>query len=293
MDQELADELTRLNQAQRSFVLGLIGTSLLRDWYLGGHDQANRLADLFAAVRVLDLRRTDEPVPLEVAAQVGYAEWAPTYDGPNPMIDAESSLLRSLIAPSLRPGAVVLDAACGTGRHTAWIAGKGCRTIGLDFTDAMLRRAVAAAPCAGFVQGDLRALPLASDSVDAAICSLALCHLPELTPPLRELARVLRPTGRLFVSDPHGRAAYAGGQGFFGEGGIARPRFIRNYYRQASEWIEAFAECGFLIESCHEPCMDAASAAAHPVARYFPDAALAALRDIPYLWIWSTIRADD
>jgi ubiquinone/menaquinone biosynthesis C-methylase UbiE len=292
MDPDLASQLTRLTQAQRSYVLGILGSSLLRDWHLGGEDQADKLTDLFAAVHAFKGREVDDQLPFEVSVRAGYSEWAPTYDEPNAMILAEESLVRSMLTRSLQPGSVVLDAACGTGRHAAWLAADGHRTIGVDLTAAMLKSAAVAAPGVSFVQGDLEALPLTSGSLDAAVCALALCHFADLAPALLELARVLRPSGRLVISDPHGRAAYAGGQGFFGVGGVARPRFIRNYYRQASEWIQAFNNSGFAIESCHEPRMNAASAGAHPVARYFPDSTLAALRDVPYLWIWSVTRRD-
>lgn len=293
MDQGLADRLTRLTQAQRSLVLGMIGTSLLRDWYLGGDDQAERLADLFAAVRVLQRRSGDGSVPREVSPRDGYAEWASTYDEPNPMVEAEEALVHSLLAPMLRPGQTVLDAACGTGRHLAWLEGVGCRTVGVDLMGPMLRRACTAAPGARLIQGDLRALALDSGSVDLAICALALCHVPDLVSALRELARVLRPGGTLIVSDPHGRAAYAGGQGFFGPGGVTRPRFVRNHYRQAHDWFDAFRASGFVVESCHEPRMSVSDAARHPVAEYFPAAAVAALREVPYLWVWSASRCDD
>lgn len=292
MNQEQANRLAELTQAQRSFVLGVIGAALLRDWHQGGADQADRLAELFAAVRLLDGRGGGGGLPQEVPLGEGYAEWAPTYDGPNPMIETEQSLVRSLLARSLRPGVVVLDAACGTGRHAAWLEARDCRAVGVDITAAMLRRASAKTPRTGLVQGDLRALPLASGSVDAAVCALALCHLEDFTPALRELARILRPGGRLVVSDPHGRGDYTGGQGFYGTGGLTRPRFVRNYHRQASEWIEAFSDSGFTIESCYEPRLDSASAAAHPVSGYFPEAVMAAFHDVPYLWIWSVIRRD-
>jgi ubiquinone/menaquinone biosynthesis C-methylase UbiE len=271
----------------------MIGTSLLRDWYLGGGDQAERLEDLFAAVRVLEGRSGDGSVPREVFPRDGYAEWASTYDEPNPMIEAEEALVHSLLAPKLRPGKIVLDAACGTGRHLAWLEDADCRVIGVDLTRPMLQRASTAAPSASLFQCDLRALAFDSGSVDLAICSLALCHVPDLVSALRELSRVLRPGGTLVVSDPHGRAAYAGGQGFFGPGGVTRPRFVRNHYRQAHDWFDAFRVSGFVIESCHEPRMSASDAARHPVAEYFPAAAIAALRGVPYLWVWSASRCDD
>lgn len=288
---EQADRLAELTQAQRSFVLGVIGSALLRHWHQGGDDQGDRLAELFAAARLLD-GRGGGGLPQEVPLREGYAEWAPTYDGPNAMIEMEQSVVHSLLAPSLRPGAVVLDAACGTGRHAAWLEAQGCRTLGIDLTATMLDRASSVARRTRLVQADLRALPLATGCVDASVCALALCHMPHLKPALRELARVLRPGGRLVVSDPHGRSEYTGGQGFYGIGGITRPRFVRNYYRQASEWIAAFADSGFTIESCHEPRVDAVTAAAHPAADYFPEAVMAAFHDVPYLWIWSVIRRD-
>jgi len=291
MDQGQAKRLTMLSQAQRSFVLGVIGAALLRDWHRGGDSQADRLAEMYSAVRLLEGGGGGEP-PREVRIREGYEEWAPSYNGPNPMIEAEQSVVHALLAPSIKRGAVVLDAACGTGRNTAWIQAHGCRAIGLDITAAMLQRAVSTAAGAGLVQGDIRVLPLRSGSVDACVCALVLCHLPDLKPALRELARVLRPGGRLVVSDPHGRGEYAGGQGFYGAGGITRPRYIRNYHRQASEWIAAFGDSGFAIESCHEPRVDSVTAARHPVSEYFPEAVLAAFHDLPYLWIWSVIRSD-
>ncbi|WP_328451977.1 class I SAM-dependent methyltransferase [Amycolatopsis sp. NBC_00438] len=294
MQQEVARQLATLSQPQRSYVLGMIGASLLRDWYEGGEEQAARFSDLVAAVRVLDQASSaPDESPVEVSVNDGYSEWADSYDQPNAMIQAEESTVRSLLLKRIRPGSAILDAGCGTGRHAVWLTARGFRAIGIDRTEAMLRHATTSAPRTPFVQADIETLPISSDSVDAAVCSLALCHFPDLGPALRELARVLRPGGHLIVSDPHGRAAYAGGQGFYGVGGLARRRFIRNYYRQASEWIQGFTESGFAVESCHEPRMDAAAARAHPIAGYFPDAALAALLGVPHLWIWSVIRRHD
>jgi ubiquinone/menaquinone biosynthesis C-methylase UbiE len=292
VDRERAERLSMLTQAQQSFVFGVMGASLLRDWNLGGDGQAKTLAELFAAVLLLEWPSDNPSLPVEIAVRDGYAEWAPNYDAPNLMIEVEESVVHSLIAPLVQPHTIVLDAACGTGRHLAWLETVGCRSIGVDLSESMLELASVAAPVAKLVQGDLLALPLQSGSVDVVVCSLALCHVPDLVSALRELARVLRPGGTLVVSDPHGRAAYSGGQGFIGAGGVTRGRFVRNHYRQANEWINAFRETAFAVESCHEPSMSASAAARHPAAEYFADATVAALSGVPYLWVWSAKLCD-
>jgi hypothetical protein len=111
-----------------------------------------------------------------------------------------------------------------------------------------------------------------------------------VTAALKELARVLRPEARLVVSDPHGRAAYVGGQGFYGSGGVTRANFIRNHYRQAAEWIEGFSASSFDIASCVEPRLTPRLVAEHPVAAYFPEAVAVAFGDSPFLWVWSVVR---
>jgi ubiquinone/menaquinone biosynthesis C-methylase UbiE len=72
--------------------------------------------------------------------------------------------------------------------------------IGVDSSAQMLERAAAKVPGATFVLGDLDRLPLEDRAVDAAVCALALSHLPDLRPAVGELARVLRPGGRLIVA---------------------------------------------------------------------------------------------
>ena len=220
----------------------------------------------------------------------GYTEWASTYEGPNAMVEAEESIVHSVLEPFLNPGMVALDAGCGTGRHSAWLACQGCKTIGIDLSSAMLERAVTNVPSGRFVQASVEEIPLASNSIDVAICALALCHLPDIAPAVKELGRVLRPSGRLLISDPHARGAYSGGQGFYGAGGVTRPRFVRNHHKQASEWIEAFLNNSLVIEKCIEPCLDPQMVQSHPVASYFPEATAAAFVGLPFLWVWSLIN---
>jgi len=75
--------------------------------------------------------------------------------------------------------------------------------IGVDGSPGMLAHARAKVPTADLRQGDLHDLPLADEEVDLVLCSLALTHLPDLKPVVKELARVLRPGGHVVIADVH------------------------------------------------------------------------------------------
>jgi ubiquinone/menaquinone biosynthesis C-methylase UbiE len=83
------------------------------------------------------------------------------------------------------------------------LAQAGHRTVAVDRSPAMLTRARAKLPQGDFREGDLTALPVETASVDAVVCALALVHLPELASGMAEFAPVLRPGGRVVISDVH------------------------------------------------------------------------------------------
>lgn len=99
-------------------------------------------------------------------------------------------------------GALVLDAGCGAGVYSAALEDQGADVVGVDVSDEMLREARARVPDATFVKVDL-SQPLDfldSGSVDVVLCQHVFSHLPDLTTPLDEFARVLSDGGHLVVS---------------------------------------------------------------------------------------------
>src|SRR5688572_5751861 len=114
-----------------------------------------------------------------------------------------------LIDPTL----VVGDLGCGTGQLTETIAPYVRRVIAVDGSADMLdaaRRRLLDRSNVDLRQGDLESLPLDAGELDAAMLSLVLHYSPDPARALTEVARVVRPGGRLLVVDmlPHEREDY-------------------------------------------------------------------------------------
>lgn len=116
----------------------------------------------------------------------------------------------------LGPGSVVADLACGTGDFCRELQRQQLRPIGFDLSFGMLANARTTAPLA---EGDALCLPLADGALDGVTCGFALRNLVELDGFFDELARVVRPGGRialLEVAEPPNRFLRFGHSIYFG-----------------------------------------------------------------------------
>ena len=109
---------------------------------------------------------------------------------------------RTLIAlAQVQPGERALDLACGTGDIAFAAAAKGARVVGLDLTHRMLQLAAQKSRAAEFVTGDMTSLPFPSQAFDLVTTGYGLRNVPDLNLAIDEIARVLRPGGRLLSLD--------------------------------------------------------------------------------------------
>ncbi len=109
-----------------------------------------------------------------------------------------SQVFRDLSLPA---GASVLDVACGPGHFLLEATSLGFAPVGIDSSRDMLRTAgTRVGPGARLVQGDAAALPFASGAFDAVNCSGLIEYVPQPTPLLREMLRVLKPGRYALVS---------------------------------------------------------------------------------------------
>jgi SAM-dependent methyltransferase len=268
----------------RELLVGVEGLALLRQLYDGTDEAADqRLAEVR---RLLDDDAFSSPEPTsEADARTGYRLWSESYDETdNPVVELEETVVRSMV--DTVPSGRALDAACGTGRHARHLVDRGHEVLGVDLSAEMLRRAAVHVPEARFVEGDLRDLPAGDGDFDLAVCALALAHLPDVGPGIAELARALRPGGRLVVSVLHPLQAYLGWQAPFTDA-RGRRGFVREHTHGHADYLSAFRSAGLHVRDCLEPALNADLVRAKRRAfAHIPEATRQAYVGLPAVLVW-------
>jgi ubiquinone/menaquinone biosynthesis C-methylase UbiE len=123
----------------------------------------------------------------------GIAGWSTTG------LDARFRFFRSLWRGA-KPGSFYLDVGCGAGTYTRWLDDQRLSVVGVDYSQPALRKAMARTKAGiAFCSADATRLPFADASVDGVLCLGVLQAMQASEPLVRELSRVIRDGGRLWI----------------------------------------------------------------------------------------------
>lgn len=155
-------------------------------------------------------------------------------------------------------GLDVLDVGTGTGRHAIRLAKRGAEVIAIDFSEKMLAKARTkpGAERVRFATHDVtQRLPYRNATFDRVLSALVLEHVQELSPFFRELARVVRPDGRVVVTAMHPAMFLKGISANFhdDEGTEIRPR---SYVATLSDYVMGALDAGLTIVALSEHAPD-------------------------------------
>jgi SAM-dependent methyltransferase len=190
-------------------------------------------------------------------------------------------------------GVQALDVGCGEGRFCRMLAERGAETTGIDITSELIAEARRLHPEGKYEEGNAESLPYEDNSFDLVVSYVALLDIPDFRAAIREMARVLKPGGKVVVSnlqsyattverpwikDEEGKRLYFIMDNYNEEVGTAvhwSGISIFNYHRPLNFYINAFLESGLQLVRFLEPLPSIESVEELPV--------LASYLRVPYM----------
>lgn len=173
------------------------------------------------------------------------------------------------VSLALQAGAVdAVDIGCGEGRFCRMMRDAGLRVTGVEPTRALRETAAARDPGGRYLEAMAEALPMAGDSADLVVAYLTLIDIDGLEDAVAQMARVLRPGGRLLIANLNSfstagewRGRTAGGGSFVVDGyAEARAEWvswhgitIRNWHRPFQTYMQALLGQGLRLTHFEEP----------------------------------------
>ena len=197
-------------------------------------------------------------------------------------------------------GKRVCDIGCGEGRFCRKLRGLGAETLGLDPTDALIRLAKGRDDAGSYLRARAEAVPVQAESFDVAVSYVALVDVPDLTGAVKEMARILRPGGRIvasilspmvtandsgWIKDEAGKPLHRLLSHYMEErADVVAWAGIRvvNYHRPLSMFLNAFLSLGLVLEAFEEPLLSEEALHARPD--------LAPHNDVPLFQVWTWLK---
>ncbi|MFQ5853494.1 MAG: class I SAM-dependent methyltransferase [Candidatus Binatia bacterium] len=142
-----------------------------------------------------------------------FTDWDNRYYYPEALRFYEMAIDFVVQSLGVRPGQSILDVGCGPANHSIAFARRGISCIAIDWSQAVLEEAARRVSGAGLgkmvqlKQEDITCLSYADQSFDFIFCWGVLMHVPDLNKGVSELARVLKPGGRIAISMSNPRSA--------------------------------------------------------------------------------------
>ena len=149
------------------------------------------------------MQATERPTGSAFETIDTFALWDEQYYTPLANRYYDQAIAHMLRELRVQPGDTVLDAGCGPGVHSIRVARAGFDVDGVDISPVALAEARRRAEAAGVSdrvhlrEADLTRLDIADESYDRVFCWGVVIHIPDIEVAVKELARVVRPGGRL------------------------------------------------------------------------------------------------
>jgi SAM-dependent methyltransferase len=147
-------------------------------------------------------------------------------------------------------GQDVLDMGCGEGRFCRFLQERGARTTGLDPTPTLLAEAQRLHPAGTYLDGSATNLPFPDASFDLVVSYLTLIDIEDYRAAIREMARVLRPGGRLLIANMNSFVTTRSNPWVRGADGAKLHLAVDNYFEERAEYPEW---SGIAIVNWHRP----------------------------------------
>ena len=149
--------------------------------------------------------------------------------------------------PESGAGTRLLDVGCGTGYHLARYRERGFEVAGIDGSEGMLGHAREANPDIEFLQSDVDKIPYPDSSFDIVLSIEVLRYLPDISPCISEMARVLKPGGMCLVTaaPPLQANAYWPINRLSAAIKIGRLTQLKQFFHSSSRLKREFSNTGF------------------------------------------------